>query len=167
MKGDVYVMTISKRTRKLIVAILLMAMCIMQMSPLALAGFNSGGLDKCSPCAEIEKASQFIISTNVHLNADGGGNVSVWFSVTGTRTMDEIGATHIRLFERSGSTWSLVKTYNLATYTDMLGYNRSFYGSHVTYAGVSGRSYYAVVFLWAGLNGQGDSRERTTSIVVA
>jgi len=82
--------------------------------------------------------------------------------------MDEIGSTLIILYERIGSSsWSHVKRYHFTDYSNMLAYNKNIHGSSVTYNGVTGRSYYADVYLWAGKNGDGDSRLKTTGVVFA
>ena len=49
----------------------------------------------------------------------------------------------------------------------MLVNDKTFYASSVDYSGTKGSSYRAYVTVWAGKNGDGDSREILTNIVVA
>ncbi len=83
--------------------------------------------------------------------------------------MDEIGALSIRMQEKSSytSTWTTVKTYSYTNYSGMLGYDNIFYSSHVDYSGKAGYSYRAEVTVWAGINGDGDSRVILTNAVIA
>jgi hypothetical protein len=115
------------------------------------------------------QASLYLTSYSAYIYPSGNGNMSIYFNVVGTGTMDEIGALTISLQqEPSGSsTWTTVKTYSYTTYTNMLAYNNFSYGSSVAYSGVSGYSYRAYVTVWAGLDGGGDSRQILTSTVVA
>jgi hypothetical protein len=110
-----------------------------------------------------ERASQFISRQHVRINADGGGRISVWFEITGTRTMDRIGATSVEIFEWDGSSWRTVRTVSAG----LLGSNTSFHSGSVVHQGVAGRSYFARVNLVAEVGGQGDSRLRQTDSIVA
>lgn len=115
------------------------------------------------------RASEYLDSYSAYLYSEGGGDISVWFDVEGTGTMDEIGALSIRLQERQNgsSTWTTVKTYSYINYSDMLGYDHLFYASHVDYSGQVGYSYRAEVTVWAGKDGGGDSRVILTNAGVA
>lgn len=115
------------------------------------------------------RASEYLTAYIAYIYPEGNGNMSIYFEVEGTGTMDEIGALSIRLQEKpSGSTtWTTVKTYNYVDYPNMLGYDDNFYYSNVDYSGKSGYSYRAYVTIWAGQDGDGDSREILTDTVVA
>ena len=115
------------------------------------------------------RASEYLDSYSAYLYPEGGGDISVWFDVEGTGTMDEIGALSIRMQEKSShtSTWTTVKTYSYTNYSGMLGYDNIFYSSHVDYSGKAGYSYRAEVTVWAGINGDGDSRVILTNAVIA
>jgi hypothetical protein len=86
----------------------------------------------------------------------------------GTGTMDEIGTLSIRLQEKSSgsSTWTTVKTYSYTSYPNMLSYNKNLYISSVYYSGKPGYSYRAYVTVWAGNDGNGDSRQIVTDTVI-
>lgn len=115
------------------------------------------------------KASYYLSSYDAYIWPTGSGNMSIYFDVEGTGTMDEIGALSIRLQERpsGSSTWTTIKTYSYTNYSNMLDYDNYHYGSSVSYSGKAGYSYRAYVTVWAGKNGAGDSREILTDTVVA
>ena len=83
--------------------------------------------------------------------------------VTGTGSMEQIGSTTITIYENG----SLVKTYQHTTTSSMMGKNKIFHSGSVTYSGVAGNSYYAIVTFYAGKQGGGDNRTMTTSTIKA
>lgn len=73
--------------------------------------------------------------------------------------MDEIGALNIKVYESTDNeSWTLVKTFKHNTTPGMLGADKIYYSSYVEYAGTIGRYYKAYVCLWAGKDGDGDTR---------
>lgn len=117
------------------------------------------------------RASLYLSSYIAYVYPEGDGKVSVWFEVQATHTMDEVGVLTIRLREKApgSSTWTPVKTYS---YTDeeyeyLLKTNVAHHDGHVDYQGKEGYSYFAYVTVWAGDNGDGDSRIIETDPVVA
>ena len=73
--------------------------------------------------------------------------------------MDEIGTLNIQIFESTDQeTWTWVETYNHDTTSGMLAYDEVYHSGYVTYAGTIGRYYKAYVCIWAGKNGDGDTR---------
>ena len=73
--------------------------------------------------------------------------------------MDEIGALEIKLYEsKDNETWTWVDTFHYIDYSDMLVYNDFAHTGHVEYNGTIGRYYKAYVCVWAGKNGDGDTR---------
>ncbi len=114
------------------------------------------------------RASYYLNSYSAYVYPSGWGNVQVWFDVTGTNYMDEIGALEIKLYEsKDNETWSWVKTYTYNNYSGMLGYNNYTHSGHIEYDGTTGRYYKAYVCVWAGKDGDGDSRYFWTSSVKA
>ena len=104
-------------------------------------------------------ASHYLSSYSAYCYGAGGGKVQVWYDVTGTRDMDDIGALSIELYEsRDGSNWTWVESFTNRQIPGMLGHNVGFYASHIDYQGISGRFYKAKVCVWAGRNGGGDRR---------
>ena len=114
------------------------------------------------------QASEYLNRYVAYINPEGDGDLSIWFEVQGTKTMDEIGVLSIRLQERadSSSTWTTIETYSHNDYPGLLGYDTNFYHSSVDYSGREGYSYRAYLTVWAGLDGDGDSRVILTDIVV-
>lgn len=115
------------------------------------------------------QASKYLDRYYAYVYSEGDGDVSIWFEVQATGKMDEIGALSIRLQQRadSSSTWKTIKTYSHVNYSNMLANDKTFYGSGVDYSGIEGYSYRAYVTVWAGKDGNGDSREILTDTVVA
>lgn len=110
------------------------------------------------------RASDYLNSYSAYIYPSGWGRVQVWISVSGTEPMDEIGSLNIWLYEsKDNETWTLVKNFRYVDYPDMLGYDDYYHSGHVQYQGVIGRYYKAYVCIWAGKDGNGDSRYFWTS----
>ncbi len=105
------------------------------------------------------RASYYLDMYSAYVYPAGWGKVQVWVSVNGVNDMDEIGALEIQLYEsKDNETWTWVKTFDYTDYPDMLGYNNYYHDGHVEYNGVIGRYYQAYVCVWAGKDGDGDTR---------
>jgi len=109
------------------------------------------------------RASNYIAAYGAYMNADGSGKVSVWYDVTGTGMMEEIGSTSIVIYENG----SIVKTFYSSSTPSMMTKNKAIHGGSVSYNGVAGRSYYAIVYVWAAKLGDGDTRSKTTASIIA
>lgn len=117
-----------------------------------------------SAMATEPRASYYLDAYSAYVYPAGWGKVQVWFHVDGTNYMDEIGALEIQLFEsKDNETWTWVDTFHFTDYTDMLGYNNYYHDGHVEYNGTIGRYYKAYVCIWAGKDGDGDTRYFWTS----
>lgn len=104
-------------------------------------------------------ASNYLTSYNTYICDMGSGNLQIWFRVMGTGDMDEIGVLSIRLYESTDNiNWTRVKTYSHENYSSMLAENDFYHSSYVSYQGVAGRYYKAYVCIWAGKDGNGDTR---------
>ena len=111
------------------------------------------------------RESKYISATTAHIFRDGGGAMTVEFSVTGTREMTMIGAEEVRIY---GSDGTVVRFY----YTDegceeFMGSDTFIYASSVSYQGKIGVTYYAVVTLYCGNATGHDTSNHTTSDIVA
>ena len=105
------------------------------------------------------RASDYLSAYSAYVYPAGWGKVQVWFDVNGTNDMDEIGALEIQLYEsKDNETWTWVKTFEYQDYPGMLVYNDYSHMGHVEYNGTIGRYYKAYVCIWAGKNGDGDTR---------
>lgn len=114
------------------------------------------------------QASDYLDSYQAYVYSAGGGEIQVWFTVTGDTYMDDIGSLSISIYESTdNSTWTFKKTFLHADNPSMLGHNDYFYSGHVSYQGVIGRYYKAYVCIWAGKDGGGDSRYYWTSAKLA
>ena len=104
-------------------------------------------------------ARNYLTAYNTYICDKGNGLHEIWFEVMGTGDMDEIGTLSIELYEVT-STGSLkwVKTFLYEDYNTMLSYNDWYHCSYVTYQGSSSKTYKAYVCIWAGKNGNGDTR---------
>ena len=112
-----------------------------------------------SAMAAESRASHYLSSYSAYIYPAGWGKVQVWFNVDGTGYMDEIGALEIQLYEsKDNETWTWVDTYRYVDYADMLAYDDFTHMSHVEYNGTIGRYYKAYVCIWAGKDGDGDTR---------
>lgn len=111
-------------------------------------------------------ASEYIAATNTWITRDGN-TVKVNFSIIGTNMMDQIGVKKILLYEKTGNTWNLVKTYN---YTDPLYASTLMistsagHSGHVSYSGSASKDYYAKVTFYAEKDGGSDTIQQNTPI---
>ena len=114
------------------------------------------------------RASYYLDSYNAYLYNAAFGKIQVYFDVTGVNYMDEIGALRVKIYESTDKeTWTWVETYNNGDTPSLLGYNDYYYSSHVDYKGTIGRYYKAYVTIWAGKDGDGDTRYYWTQPVKA
>ena len=110
------------------------------------------------------RASDYLASYSAYVYPAGWGKVQVWFSVDGVDYMDEIGSLSIQIYEsKDQETWTWVETFLHDDCAGMLGYNNHYHSGHVEYSGTIGRYYKAYVCVWAGQNGDGDTRYFWTS----
>lgn len=110
------------------------------------------------------RASAYLTSYGAYVYLPGNGEVRVYFNVTGTGYMDELGSLMIYLYESTdGTNWDWVKTFKHNTTPGMLSYNDDYHSGYVSYNGVAGRYYKAYVCIWGGKDGQGDTRYFWTS----
>lgn len=128
--------------------------CILAISLLAPVGANAATQDTVAPMA-----SSYLASYTAYICAMGGGDLEIWFRVTGTGTWADIGVLTIRLYESTdNSNWTWVQTFRHTDYSNMLAHDTYFNMSHVDYQGVAGRYYKAYVTIWAGPEDGGDAR---------
>ncbi len=105
------------------------------------------------------RSSLYLNSYSAYVYPAGWGKVQVWFDVTGTGYLDEIGALEIRLYEsKDNESFTWVKTFDYIDYDGMLGYDDYTHTGHIEYSGTLGRYYKAYVCIWGGRNGDGDTR---------
>ena len=105
------------------------------------------------------RASDYLLSYSAYVYRAGWAKIQVWFEVDGIEYMDEIGSLQIQLYESTDNeNWTWIKTYGYSDNPGMLGYNDYSHAGHIEYKGTLGRYYKANVCVWAGKNGDGDTR---------
>ena len=104
-------------------------------------------------------ASAYLAAYTAYICAMGGGDLEIWFEVTGTGRWADIGVLNIYLYESTdNSNFYWVKTFQFMDYDSMLWHNDYMCMDYVPYDGVPGRYYKAYVQIWAGPEDGGDSR---------
>lgn len=112
-----------------------------------------------TPETDAPRASDYLAEYTAYICAMGGGDLEIWFEVTGTRTWADIGVLTIYLYESTDNVnWSWATTFLHENYDTMLAHDDYFHMSHVDYDGVPGRYYKAYVCIWAGPEDTGDTR---------
>ena len=114
------------------------------------------------------RSSAYLDSYNAYVYPAGNGKIQVWFTVTGTDDMDTIGALTIQIYESTDkSNWTWKKSFSNGNYPSMIATGDYYHSGHVDYQGVAGRYYRAYVCIWAGRDGDGDTRYFYTSAKLA
>ena len=113
-------------------------------------------------------ASNYFSYTNAYLSKVSGTTFKICFHVTGTGTMDEIGASYIQVQESSNnSSWTPVASYYRSSYPNMITTYDSVYSDYVSYTGTTGKYYRAYVEFYAmDDTGSGYKSYTTSSIKV-
>ena len=132
---------------KLIAIILIVSMC----API--------GAQAAMPETVAPMASDYLMEYSAYICAMGNGDLEIWFEVTGTRTLADIGVLTVSLYESTdNSDFYWVKSFRFTDYPNMLWHNDSLCVDHVDYEGIPGRYYKAYVQIWAGPEDGGDTR---------
>lgn len=114
------------------------------------------------------RASLYLDAYSAYVYIADGGEVRVYFDVSGTGYMDELGALSIQIYECDTNSsnindWTWKKTFKHNTTSGMLSYDDDYHSGYVTYQGTAGKYYKAYVCIWGGNNGDGDTRYFWTS----
>lgn len=114
------------------------------------------------------KASSFFGRSSVYLCNISGNHFEAWFEVTGTDTMDAIGANFIKIQRSSdGVNWTTVKTCAKENYLYFVDYNTVTHAAGISYTGTSGYYYRAYIQLYAkNSTGYGTWDRYTSSIYI-
>lgn len=113
------------------------------------------------------KSSLYLSNYNATAFSSDNGSITVGLNVYATREMSNIGATRIVIQEKSGTSWVSVQTYYSSSTPGMLSNNTSGYSSNLTYYGVQGNTYRAIVTVYAGNSSGSSSAVVTTNAVTA
>lgn len=148
------------RRKKLLVK--LVALCLI----LVMAVPTYAGAAVIEPVSPL--GSHYIASYQAYVYPAGGGEIRVYFSITGVTYMNSIGSQTVQIYESTdNSTWQFVHAFTYYNNPGMLGYGDYYHSGYVTYQGVAGRYYKAFVRFWAGKDGGGDARVDWTSAKLA
>lgn len=113
------------------------------------------------------RASDYFSSYSVAATSGSEGDVAISISIRPKRTMDSIGATKIVIQEKNGNRWKEVYTKTGSNYNGLLDSDSSSFRGSYTYSGTSGKTYRAIVTLYAKDAFGSDSKTVTTNSVVA
>lgn len=117
------------------------------------------GAQAAMPETVTPQASDYLAEYTAYICAMGGGDLEIWFEVTGTRTWHDIGVLSVYLYESTdNSNFYWVRTLQFTEYENMLWHDNFYCVDHVDYEGVPGRYYKAYVQIWAGPEDAGDTR---------
>lgn len=113
-------------------------------------------------------SSDYISFCSASITKSSSGTVKVTFNVGGKIGVNEVGAKKVVIYESpDNQTWTLKKTFSSSTTPSMITYDVRSASSNVTYTGQAGYYYYAVVTIYAGTDGTGDTDVLTTNSVKA
>lgn len=97
-----------------------------------------------------QRASSFFSSFKAYCYTSDSGQLAVYFKVIATGTMDELGASTIKVQRSSdGTNWSTVKTFTKDVYTQMKGTNTVAHATTLYCTKTSGYYYRAYVEFYA------------------
>lgn len=114
------------------------------------------------------RASYYFTRSSVYLYRETSTTrtFEVWFDVLATHSMQELGASTIKVQRSSdGVNWTTMKTFTKEDYSQMICSNTVQHDSYVTYTGTKGYYYRAVITLYAkDSSGTGIMTETTSKI---
>lgn len=112
-------------------------------------------------------ASDYLVAYTAYICAMGNGELQIWFEVAGTGTQEYLGVLSIHLYESTDNeNWYWVDTFLHEDYDTMLAQNTYVHVDYVSYQGVPGRYYKALVGIWGGPDDTGDSRYIWTPVEI-
>lgn len=122
----------------------------------------------CTSASAATYSSLYLNSYSGSVLPDKNGMVVISAHVTGCGFMDEIGVKTIFLYEsENGKDFHRVALYESTDYPVMMGAGTVFNRDLFRYQGKVGRYYVASVYVYAGKNGSGDTRNYTTTMIMA
>lgn len=114
------------------------------------------------------RASYYLSSYTSYICHMGGGDLEIWYRVTGEDDWADIGVLRIQLYESIDQVnWTRVAVFQHYDYDTMLAHDTGHHMSHVDYQGTLGRYYRAYVCIWAGSETDGDARYIWTPVEYA
>lgn len=139
-----------KQAKNLFIKLVALSLVFVLSVPLSV---GASAADTVTP-----RASYYLDLYNAYICRVSGG-IEIWYEVMGTGDMDEIGVLSIILYmSADNKNWSRVKTFSHEDYDTMLAEDDWYHASCVSYPGSANMYYKAYVCIWAGKNGDGDTR---------
>ena len=146
-----------KRRQTYFVKIIAIMLAIALMMPV---GATAAEQETVTP-----RASYYLAGYTAYVCAMGGGDLEIWFEVTGTGFQEYLGVLTIYLYESVDNVnWYWVETFLHEDNPQMLLTNAYCVMDHVDYEGVAGRYYKAYVGIWGGPDDTGDARYIWTTV---
>lgn len=151
-----------KRKKSAVIRLVAMVLAIFMLLPV---GTTASAAETVQP-----RASYYLSAYSAYVYLPGNGQVQVYFDVSGTGFMDELGVLSIQIYEcATNSTnindWTWKKTFTHDSTSGMLSYNDDYHSGHVTYNyGTPGKYYKAYICVWGGKDGNGDTRYFWTNV---
>lgn len=122
----------------------------------------------CTSVSAATYSSLYLNSYSGSVLPDKNGVVVISAHVTGCGFMDEIGVKTVFLYEsEDGKNFHRVALYENTDYPHMMGSGTVFNRDLFRYQGIVGRYYFASVYVYAGKDGSGDTRNYTTAMIMA
>lgn len=122
----------------------------------------------CTSASASTYSSAYLDAYSASVLPDKNGVVVISAHMSGCGYMDEIGVKTIFLYEsENGTDFHRVALYESTDYPHMMGSGTYFYEDLFWYKGTVGRYYVASVYVYAGKNGHGDTRNYTTTMIQA
>lgn len=93
--------------------------------------------------------------------------ITIRFSVTGTQTLSELGASEIILMRSPNGvdSWRQQAVFTFSTHPSLRTTNSSYYSSYVTHQGYYYSYYYAMITLYGKLGNEGTTRITFTNTI--
>ncbi len=111
------------------------------------------------------RASYYIDGYAAYASVGSNNKILIEFEVEATREMKKVGASLITVQVNNNGVWSGVATYYGSGSNGMLASNAHFHVGSISYTGVAGNQYRAVVTVIAGDSSGEETRSITTNAV--
>lgn len=146
-----------KNHQRIVVKCVAMILVLALMAPI--------GVHAAEPEETMPRASDYLVAYTAYICAMGGGDLEIWFNVTGMGPQEYLGVLTIYLYESSDNVnWYWVETFLDTEHDTMLSTNDWEHIDHVDYPGIIGRYYKAYVQIWGGPADGGDTRYIWTAV---
>ena len=113
----------------------------------------------CISAFAIQDSSAYICNYTAAVTPKSGGRMIVTVDIASVGYMDEVGASAIHIYESTDNVeFTLVESYYAEDHPEFLTSGTIYYQDAITYYGIPGRYYSAMVYFYAGDETGGDTR---------